>query len=116
MNGVSAPIKAMLNGKVTDCVENLISDDKQLSGVIKMVDANALLDFNILTDVIPSYLDPSNASRYGYEVMEDDYGAKLYLKLTTKQQVFSSRVSILTPQQMSILTSPLSMHLATQIS
>ena len=81
VNGVSAPIKAMLNGKVTDCVENLISDDKQLSGVIKMVDANALLDFNILTDVIPSYLDPSNASRYGYEVMEDDYGAKLYLKV-----------------------------------
>ena len=46
-----------------------------------MVDVDAQLDFNILTDIIPSYLDPSNAGQYGYEVMEDDYGAKLYLKV-----------------------------------
>lgn len=81
VNGASEPIKGMLRGKVKDCVEDLVSTDKELSGVIKMVDADALLDFSILTDVIPSYLDPSNAGQYGYEVMEDDYGAKLYLKV-----------------------------------
>ena len=81
VNGASEPIKAMLRGKVKDCVEDFVSTDEQLSGVIKLVDANALLDFNILTDVIPSYLDPSNAGQYGYEVLEDDYGAKLYLKV-----------------------------------
>ena len=81
VNGASEPIKAMLRGKVKDCVEDLVSTDKTLSGVIKMVDVDSQLDFNILTDVIPSYLDPSNAGAYGYEALEDDYGAKLYLKV-----------------------------------
>ena len=81
VNGASAPIQTMLNSKLKDCIEDLVSDDKQLSGVIKMVDVDTQLDFNILTDVIPSYLDPSNAGQYGYQVMEDDYGAKLYLKV-----------------------------------
>lgn len=81
VNGASTPIKNVLNGKLHDCIEDLVSTDKQLSGIIKMVDVDAQLDFNILTDIIPSYLDPSNAGQYGYEVMEDDYGAKLYLKV-----------------------------------
>ena len=81
VNGASTPIKNVLNGKLHDCIENLVSTDKQLSGIIKMVDVDAQLDFNILTDIIPSYLDPSSAGQYGYEVMEDDYGAKLYLKV-----------------------------------
>ena len=46
-----------------------------------MVDINSVLDFDILTDVIPSYLDPGNAGRYGYEPMEDDLGVTLYLKV-----------------------------------
>ena len=81
VNGASTPIKNVLNGKLHDCIEDLVSTDKQLSGIIKMVDVDAQLDFNILTDIIPSYLDPSSAGQYGYEVMEDDYGAKLYLKV-----------------------------------
>ena len=81
VNGASTPIKNVLNGKLHDCIEDLVSTDKQLSGIIKMVDVDAQLDFNILTDIIPSYLDPSNAGQYGYEIMEDDYGAKLYLKV-----------------------------------
>lgn len=81
VNGASGPIKAMLKGKVKDCVEDLVSTDNTLSGVIKMIDVDSQMDFNILTDVIPSWLDPSNAGQYGYEVMEDDYGAKLYLKV-----------------------------------
>ena len=81
VNGASTPIKNVLNGKLHDCIEDLVSTDKQLSCIIKMVDVDAQLDFNILTDIIPSYLDPSNAGQYGYEVMEDDYGAKLYLKV-----------------------------------
>ena len=81
VNGASTPIKNVLNGKLHDCIEDLVSTDKQLSGIIKMVDVDEQLDFNILTDIIPSYLDPSNAGQYGYEVMEDDYGAKLYLKV-----------------------------------
>ena len=81
VNGASDPIKAMLKGKVKDCVEDLVSTDSQLSGVIKMIDVDSQMDFNILTDVIPSWLDPSNAGEYGYEAMEDDYGAQLYLKV-----------------------------------
>ncbi len=81
VNGASDPIRAALAGKLEECIEELVSDDKQLSGIIKLVDVDAQLDFNILTDIIPSYLDPNNAGEYGYEVMEDDYGAKLYLKV-----------------------------------
>ena len=81
VNGVSNPIKAMLNGKTKDFIEDLNADDNELSGFIKMVDADSILDFNIATDVLPSYLDPDNAGEYGYEVLEDDYGAKLYLKV-----------------------------------
>ncbi|MBQ3614045.1 MAG: leucine-rich repeat protein, partial [Bacteroidales bacterium] len=81
INGASDPIRAALAGKLEDCIEDLVSDDKQISGIIKLVDVDAQLDFNILTDIIPSYLDPDNAGEYGYEVMEDDYGAKLYLKV-----------------------------------
>jgi len=80
-NGASAPIKAMLKGKVKDCVEDLVSTDNTLSGVIKMVDINSQLDFNIMTDVLPSYLDPQNAGKYGYEVLTDDYGAQMALKV-----------------------------------
>ena len=80
-NSVSAPIKTMLSGKVSEYIENLVRTDNQLSGVIKLTDIDSLLDFDILTDVIPSYLDPSNAGEYGYEAIEDDYGATLYLKV-----------------------------------
>ena len=81
INGGSNPITAALAGKVEDCIEDLVSTDNKLSGVIKLVDADALLDFNILTDIIPSYLDPDNAGKYGYVPLEDDYGTQLYLKV-----------------------------------
>ena len=35
VNGASSPIKAVLDGKVKDCVEDLVSTDNSLSGVIK---------------------------------------------------------------------------------
>ena len=81
VNGASEPIKAVLRSKLDDCIKDLKSDDKTLSGIIQAVDINSQIDFNIMTDIIPSYLDPSNAGKYGYEVYEDDYGAKLYLKV-----------------------------------
>ena len=81
VNGASEPIKAALAGKLEDCIEDLYSDDKQISGVIKLIDVDAQLDFNIMTDIIPSYLDPENAGEYGYEAIEDDLGVQLYLKV-----------------------------------
>ena len=81
VNGSSDPIKAALAGKLEDCIKDLHSDDKQISGLIKLIDVNAQLDFNIMTDIIPSYLDPQNAGAYGYEAIEDDLGAKVYLKV-----------------------------------
>ncbi|MBQ8585963.1 MAG: leucine-rich repeat domain-containing protein, partial [Butyricicoccus sp.] len=80
VNNVSEPIKAVLNGKAKDFVEYVQSDGK-IEGTVTLPTIDSALDFNILTDVIPSYLDEGNAGRYGYEVMEDDYGAKLYLKV-----------------------------------
>ena len=81
VNGASDPIRAALAGKLEDCIEDLESDDNKVSGIIKLVDVNTQLNFNIFTDIIPSYLDPENAGEYGYEAIEDDLGVKLYLKV-----------------------------------
>lgn len=81
VNGSSNPIKAALAGKMNDCIQDLHSEDNKLSGIIKLVDVDAQLDFNILTDIIPSFLDPQNAGEYGYEPVEDDLGVKIYMKL-----------------------------------
>ena len=82
VNGASEPVKAALEGDVKECIEELYIDDKQVSGTIKLTEANAKLDFDIETDVMPSYLKPDNASEYGYEVIKDDFGTELFLKVT----------------------------------
>ena len=110
VNGASTPIKNVLNGKLHDCIEDLVSTDKQLSGIIKMVDVDAQLDFNILTDIIPSYLDPSNAGQYGYEVMEDDYGAFAPMKTSQYAGTFKAGK---TKRQRNIL---LGMYLAVMLA
>ncbi len=81
VNGLSDPLLKVVDGKAKECVEIITSTDNQLKGLIKLTDIDNVLDFNILTDVIPSYLDPSNAGQYGYEAYTDDAGAKLYMKL-----------------------------------
>ena len=80
VNNVPDPIKAVLDSKIEDYV-SVIQGDKSISGSIDLFTIDSILDFNITTDIIPSYLDPSNADKHGYQVMEDDYGAKLYLKV-----------------------------------
>ena len=81
-SNLRSDVRAMLRGKAKDCLEDLVSTDKTLSGIIDMVDIDSQLDFNILTDIIPSYLDPEHAGEFGYEAVEDDKGMRFYLKIS----------------------------------
>ena len=80
VNGASEPLQTVLAASSAS-IENLVNDDTQFQGTIKFADIDTILDFNITTEVIPSYLDPANIGEHGYEVVEDDYGAQLYLKI-----------------------------------
>ena len=57
-------------------------EDKRISSVIKLINVDAQLNFNIITDIISFYLDTENAGRYEQETIEDDVGVKIYLKLS----------------------------------
>ncbi len=80
VNGASEPLQTTLAASSAS-IENFVNDDTQFQGTIKFADINTILDFNITTEVIPSYLDPANIGEHGYEVVKDDYGAQLYLKI-----------------------------------
>ena len=59
---------------------SIAEDD--IKGIIELKkDIKAKLDFNLLSDKIPSYINKDNASEYGYEKVTDDAGEELYIKM-----------------------------------
>ena len=81
VNAASDVIKNALNKKADEYLNVITNTDDLLQGTITLTDVDAALDFNVLTEMIPEYLNETNAAKYGYQVMKDDAGYQLYLKV-----------------------------------
>ena len=81
VNAASEVVKNTINKKVDEYLTMYSNTDDLLKGTIALTDIDAAMDFNILTEAIPEYLSKANAEKYGYQVMTDDAGYQLYLKI-----------------------------------
>ncbi len=58
------------------------ASEDNLQGLIKFVNTiRGDIDFNIFSEVIPSYLNHDNAADYGYNRVVDEAGEELYVKV-----------------------------------